>query len=648
MVLKNEVQTVERSIQSVRNFVDEVVVGLDVASDDGTKEIVERLADKVIDIHLSEELAKKGPVDGGGDWGFSRARNQVLDACKPDNWRVILDGHETIKNPEDMIKALEEAVEKSFEGVEIMMHFEPRAGNIPQLMYGTSRLLAPSVRYSEPIHNVPVISKMFRAHNVIVEHRKVDQKPDDRRARDIQRSDSNIQGLKDKLRIDSNDARTWFYLATAYKENGRFDESIKAYEECLKFSVWSEERWHARTNMGTCYSCLGDNEKARLQFSLALEEFPVMAEAYYWLGELAYRQERFREAQVWLEKCIQIEVPKCRLFMNPSIYLTLRYDLLAMTYSHIGRYEDAIATAKKALENVSDPRIEKNIQVWEIVSQHRPPEGQTVAPKKANGKLVHYCGGMSFFGQRLERFYGFSRYNPQTDLAKPVLFQGLYFQEDYDLFQRHQGRTTVFWNGSDVLRMLNNVEWQRIVAEKIDVSHFCHNQQLQSELALVGIKATIHPVFFSDVNRYEPSFKPSKTPQVYMTSHPGRNPEYGIDTVLEIAPELPDVTFHVYGVDGDSTDNVKFHGLVDEGVVDREIVDFQGCLRLNKHDGFSQSVMKSILLAQYPICFQEVVGTMQATNKKELVACLNQLKEKTEPNLALREHYLGQFSSLPM
>ncbi len=232
---------------------------------------------------------------------------------------------------------------------------------------------------------------------------------------------------------------------------------------------------------------------------------------------------------------------------------------------------------------------------------------------------VYYCEAMKTFGEKLKM----ERYNPQTDIDKPVFFQGLYFDEDYEVFRNHKGKKMVFWNGSDVLRLLSNQERIHII-KQFPATHFCHNKQLQNELASAGIEATIKPIFFGDVEDYSVSYKWSKNPQVYMTCNQYRENEYGIPLVLEKAKELPEIKFHIYGIEGENTDNVIYHGWVEEKQMDKEIKDFQGCIRLCKHDGFSQTIMKCILMGQYPI--------------KDL-AELKFLKDKKEPS-NLRDEFI--------
>ena len=74
--------------------------------------------------------------------------------------------------------------------------------------------------------------------------------------------------------------------------------------------------------------------------------------------------------------------------------------------------------------------------------------------------------------------------------------------------------------------------------------------------------------------------------------------------------------------------------------MDEQIKHFQGCLRLNEHDGMSQIVIKSILMGQYVISKKKLEGCMHADCEEELFYRLNELKTKTEPNKA-RTIYLN-------
>jgi hypothetical protein len=260
-------------------------------------------------------------------------------------------------------------------------------------------------------------------------------------------------------------------------------------------------------------------------------------------------------------------------------------------------------------------------------------------------KIVYYSPGMERFGQNVERIYGFKRYSPLMDKDQHVFFQSLYFDEDYYTLENHRGSKHIFWNGSDVLRMLHNPAWKHIITQT-PAKHSCQSKQLQDELQQADINATIRPVFFSDISKYKPSYKQSDKPHLYMVSHPQRDAEYGVEVIKRIALDMPDFTFHIYGNNGESTSNVIYHGDVDEDIMDLEIANMQGCIRINAHDGFSQTLIKSILMAQYPVSYLPIEGVTNVPTEARLIQELNAIKTYNKPNDKLRNLYLPQLKNL--
>jgi len=226
----------------------------------------------------------------------------------------------------------------------------------------------------------------------------------------------------------------------------------------------------------------------------------------------------------------------------------------------------------------------------------------------------YYCQGMKFYGDKVDLPF----YNNTTE---DTLFIGLYFSEDYEVFNNHQSKITVFWNGSDVLRLLDNTIWQGIITSK-PAKHYCHNKQLQDELKLIGINAEIVHLFFGNKKDYQVCYKPAKPPHIFLCAHPDRETEYGVDKVLKLAEESNDFVFHIYGISMRSRDNLICHGQVLEEQMDQEIQNYQGCLRFNKHDGMSQIVAKAGLMGLYPIV---------TTDLNEARIKLQKLKTEQEP-----------------
>jgi len=364
MILWNEAKSIERLIRSAQPFVSEVVVGVDRGSTDGTREIVKRLGCRVLETRLSEELAVQKSVDSDPEWGFSKARNLVLGACDPNAWHLILDGHERFLHGEQLAAEVDTAIAAGCDAVAVTVTSEPGKDGISTLVYDSTRVLAPTVRYSNPLHNAPNAKKKYRSRSIVVERWKSDQADDARHARNVQRAACNIAGFQKIVEKEPKNARAWYYLATAYKESARWADAVKAFEECLKHSVWNEERWNARVEAARCWFGLSNHVEAREQLAAALDEQPERAEAHYYLGDLAYKLRHFREAELWLERCVAMPMPNCRLFLNKRIYLVNRHDALSLVYSHLGKYGQAIEQAELALKAAPNGRIEKNISIW--------------------------------------------------------------------------------------------------------------------------------------------------------------------------------------------------------------------------------------------------------------------------------------------
>jgi len=262
--------------------------------------------------------------------------------------------------------------------------------------------------------------------------------------------------------------------------------------------------------------------------------------------------------------------------------------------------------------------------LWPTIMSTKDDNSEIIKCQNSNappGFTVHYCQGMSFYGDKIK----LDKYANRKDTT---LFLGLYFDNDYNIFKNHEGKRIIFWNGSDVIRMLRSSNRISIVTGA-DAKHYCHNEQLQKELKSKGINAEIAALFFGEKRDYPISYKQSDNPKVFMCAHPAREAEYGIPMAIELAKELPEIEFHIYGIAGNTENNLIYHGQIEESEMDKQIKNYQGCLRFNKHDGVSQIVLKSKMMGLYPI-----ISTDKEFVKKELLA----LKNKLEP-YKTEEHF---------
>lgn len=208
------------------------------------------------------------------------------------------------------------------------------------------------------------------------------------------------------------------------------------------------------------------------------------------------------------------------------------------------------------------------------------------------------CEGMKFYRDAAKRTWKLGDY---TSKDEPTLFLGMYFKEDVVRLKDHVGPKFLFWNGSDVSRTLASPAWHEPILRSGAV-HACHNQALADELATIGIKAEVSPTLFDHPEAYEKRWTPCTHPRVYMTVHPGREEEYGLSMAADIM-RYADADLYVYGNAGGRAriGNIHLRGVVTEDQWKEETKWMQGALRLNKHDGTSQIVIKAILRGHYAI-----------------------------------------------
>lgn len=239
----------------------------------------------------------------------------------------------------------------------------------------------------------------------------------------------------------------------------------------------------------------------------------------------------------------------------------------------------------------------------------------------------------NFERKLLDRYWDYSYWNVLR-LKEEAVFFGMYHWGDYWKLLLHRGPKKVFWCGGDILNLQKSV-W-RFVIPRLSGKHVCENAVEFDALLRLGIQADIHPMIFADPDAYPNVFQPSDNPKVFLCVHKGREDEYGIQTIFEIARELRGVTFHIYGDVGvdfkDFPSNVKFHGIIPEKQFNEEIRGYHCGLRLNSFDGFSEVTAKSILLGQYPITIIPFPNLDRVKDLSELKEKLKGLAKKKVPN----------------
>lgn len=256
-----------------------------------------------------------------------------------------------------------------------------------------------------------------------------------------------------------------------------------------------------------------------------------------------------------------------------------------------------------------------------------------------------YCStSVANFRDGLQRKFKTPEWHWLKHSFKPAVFFGLYNPVDYFRFLWHRGEKMVFWCGGDILNLKRRKVWQKVL-NLARAKHVCENQVEYDALKEMGIESEIRPCLIDAIETNEIAFLRRFSTHVYLCAHNGREDEYGVSEIEAIAPRLPSVIFHIYGVDGRSkSPNVKYHGFVSPEVFNYDIRHYQAALRLNSFDGFSEILARSAILGQYPISRIQYPFMDHAPDTDTLVAMLRLLSAKSEPNYVARAYWIQELA----
>lgn len=239
-------------------------------------------------------------------------------------------------------------------------------------------------------------------------------------------------------------------------------------------------------------------------------------------------------------------------------------------------------------------------------------------------KCARVSSSIENFREKIDKRYGLKSYSFFVDFYKPTIFFGLYHWVDYLVFFSHQGRKTVFFCGGDITNLSKRSRLLKWLVRKTNVRYVCENDSEWYILHNIGIQAETLPQSFVNPDEFPVSYKHSNEPKIFATYHKGREKEYG---------------YYLYPW-------VDWFCDLTEEEFNRKIKEYQGCIRLNKIDGFSESLVKSIFVGQYQwseIPYEGMSHTCSVyqwyedlKNKKEP----NPLSEKYRAILELNKHYL--------
>jgi glycosyltransferase involved in cell wall biosynthesis len=338
IIVKNEENVLERCITSVSKFADEIII-VDTGSTDCTEQIAS--AHSNVKFFHSKLYNSKTEIK---DFSFSKAKNEAIKKCNGD-WVIWWDADDYVDEDNALkIRNLAESTKEKCLYTFTIEYSGIKFEHCRMFKNGIGILFDESHSCHEYLNTNGFINYSWR--EIVIQHLPGKKHtPSSNRNILIMETDHYKRGM--------SDPRTLFYLANAYREVGRYVDSINFYDKYLKVSKWAEERFFARYYKAQVLNSLHKIGEARKELLLSLTEDFRFAEPYCLLGDLAFQESDFERAQSWYMMAANTSFPKdAKLFVSPYFYSD--YPRNKINYCHEKLLELNKLNIQK-IQNISTP-----------------------------------------------------------------------------------------------------------------------------------------------------------------------------------------------------------------------------------------------------------------------------------------------------
>jgi glycosyltransferase involved in cell wall biosynthesis len=280
MIVKNEEALLEKCLESVKDYVDEIII-VDTGSTDKTAEVAGRYTDKVY-FH---------PWEGS----FSKARNQALSYAACD-WIFIIDGDEELLqgNGEKLQKTVLEAGSADAFLVNTISTY---SNGKKKARHNSERLFKNNgvIHYEGIVHNLVTGASCVKASKIEVMHYGYDV--DEKKA--YEKFIRTTELLKKQIEENPQDPMPHHYLGVSYLTRGMNDNA--AAESVLAINLAEQQTndhplyiW-THHNAAMAFFCMGDLDQAETYSLRALKKFPEHLDSFYTLAMVAAERKKWKD-----------------------------------------------------------------------------------------------------------------------------------------------------------------------------------------------------------------------------------------------------------------------------------------------------------------------------------------------------------------
>ena len=363
IIARNAAHTIAACLDSVVQFVEEVVVCVDALTTDNTAAVAREHGAVVyegLEVSSYHECPEHGRVLAQH---FANARQESFVRCKPETeWLMWLDADDVLAGGERLAEFLTR-LSPNIAGVWLDYHYSRTPNGKTSTLFQRERILRRSVgwQWQHRVHEVaapigvPTESVEWAStKDIAVYHQHEGHDTSGSAHR-------NILLLEIDLESNPNDHRALFYLGNQYFALGNWAAAAHYYEAAtVAENVY--QRWQTWVYLSMAYEKLGRYADALMSAHQAMEAVPYHSEPYYRLAAMSMLQGDCQKTAFWTHLGDSMSEAPFFAFKNPLDKNFNARLTLGQAYVNAGEISKARRELEHAASVVPTPEVLQGVE----------------------------------------------------------------------------------------------------------------------------------------------------------------------------------------------------------------------------------------------------------------------------------------------
>ena len=321
MIVRNEEDVLERCLNSVNSFIDEIII-VDTGSTDNTKNIARKFTQNIYDFTWIDDFS------AARNFSFSKASGDYIMWLDADDIITPLNANK--------INSLKNTYDPKVDIFMFKYNVAFDKNNSPTFTYYRERIIRNSSKYKweSPIHEVIPLEGELMYCDISVEHKKLKASSPKRNLNIFNKMISEGKTL---------DARQQFYYGRELFYNNEVDLAITTLEEFLnRNDGWFENKIDACKLLGELYFKKSDNENALNSLFKSFKFDEPRSNICCDIGKIFFNQKDYKNAIFWYELASSKKQNVIsNAFIEPDTFDYIPYMQLCVIYYRLGDFVKA-------------------------------------------------------------------------------------------------------------------------------------------------------------------------------------------------------------------------------------------------------------------------------------------------------------------